>query len=224
MQTFRLAFYLICFIAALNAQGQIVIQGMVVDSVTLDPLPETTVNLKHSKKGTITDAQGFFTIISANFDTLVFSRIGYQVQVYPFLNSETDVMFLLREEVKVLKEVVVDFYSEDKVVHSAPRQVRTLSAGEAVTSPFTYFSKTEKEKRMLVRLQEQQQKVQVFLDLIIQPQFKAEVMDKFAINEETYYDILVLFNTQNRDAHYLKDESEITKRVMHFFAIQVPKN
>jgi hypothetical protein len=70
---------------------------------------------------------------------------------------------------------------------------------------------------MLVRLQEEQQKIQVFLDLITSQQFKAEMMDLFSISEETYYDVLVEFNTANRDVHYLKDESVIQKRINDFF-------
>jgi hypothetical protein len=213
---------LICIFTCLaqmtfQAHAQIVIHAMVVDSVTLDPLPGTSIKLKRSKQGTATDANGFFTMISPTYDTLILSRIGYQTQKYPLLSSEQDVMILLREEVSMLKEVVVNFYSEEKVMHSAPRHVRTLTVGDAFQSPFTYFSKTEKEKRMLVRLQAEQQKVQVFLDLVTRPQFKAEIMETFSITEESYYDLLAKFNIENKAAQYLQVESEIKKHITAFF-------
>jgi hypothetical protein len=116
-----------------------------------------------------------------------------------------------------LREVVVDVYEDEKVIHSTPGQVKTLTVGDAFVSSFTYFSKTEKEKRMLVRLRKEQEKVQVFLDLITRPLFRAEITAMFSIDDDYYYDILVMFNAQNSDAHYLKDQAEIRKRIISFF-------
>lgn len=212
---------LTCIIAILfcatESRAQFIISGMVVDSVTLNPLSGVAVKLKTLPGGVITNDQGFFSIILPTYDTLLFSRMGYQTHVYPVSGSERDIMFLLREDVKLLKEVVVDFYREEKIFHAPPRQVRTLTVGDAITSPFTYFSKTEKEKRMLVRLQAEQQKVQVYLDLVTRPQFKAEIIEMFSIAEQVYYTILAKFNTENRAAQFLKDELEIKKSVTDFF-------
>jgi hypothetical protein len=208
----------------IHAKGQIAISGMVVDSVTMDALPATTIRLKKAKTGTTTNDQGFFSILSPAYDTLIISRIGYETLAFPFFSTEKDILILIREQATTLKEVVVNVYGEQKVLHSAPRQVRTMNAGEAFSSPFTYFSKTEKEKRMLARLQVEQQKVQVFLDLITRPQFKAEITDQFSISEEDYYDMLIKFNTENKAVHYLKDPEEIKKRIIAFFGTGLAKS
>jgi hypothetical protein len=69
----------------------------------------------------------------------------------------------------------------------------------------------------------EQQKVQVFLDLITRPQFKAEITDQFSISEEDYYDMLIKFNTENKAVHYLKDPEEIKKRIIAFFETELAK-
>lgn len=221
MNIIRLIFFVAMFCCVTEIRAQFTISGMVVDSVTLDPLSGVAVKFKILPGGVVTNDQGFFTIILPSYDTLLFSRIGYQDHVYPVSGSERDIMFLLREDVKVLKEVVVDFYREEKIIHAAPRQIRTLTVGDALISPFTYFSKTEKEKRMLVRLQAEQQKIQVYLDLVTRPRFKADLMETFSISENIYYELLVKFNTENRDTHYLQNESEIKKNITDFFQHQL---
>jgi hypothetical protein len=203
---------------AFHANAQMVITGMVVDSVSLEPLPGTTIRLKNANTGVTSGEAGFFTIVSRSYDTLVFSRIGYKQVQYPILGSEKDILILLREETRTLKEVVVNVYSEEKPEHSAPREVKKLSMIEGIQSPFTYFSKDEKEKRMLVRFQTEQQKVQTYVDLITRPQFRHEVMEAFSISEDEYYNILIHFNTENQSAHYLTDELEIKKAVHDFFS------
>ena len=195
-----------------------VITGMVVDSVSLEPLPGTAIRLKKANTGVISGEEGFFTIVSRNYDTLVFSRIGYKPVAYAILGSEKDILILLREETRTLKEVVVNVYPDEKPEHSTPREVKKLSVIEGIQSPFTYFSKEEKEKRMLVRFQTEQQKVQTYVDLITRPQFRHEIMETFSISEDEYYSILIRFNTENQAAHYLTDEAEIKKAVHNFFS------
>lgn len=205
-----------------KTNAQTVISGIIADSVSLEPLQGTAVKLKRSGKGTVTDEKGAFTIIAASYDTLLITRVGYQPYEYPFFESERDILILIREEVRNLQEVVVNVYADEKPVHSTPRQVKALSLAEAFSSPFTYLSKSEKEKRMLVRYQQEQQKVQTFLDVITSAEFKNNIITTFSISEDQYYDILIAFNTEKRSVHYLTDELDIKQQIEDYFRKKVP--
>lgn len=196
---------------------EITISGLVADSVSLHPLAGTSVKLKSSGKGLLTGENGEFKITAPTYDTLVITRTGYRTLEYPMIISESDVMILLREQVRVLKEVVVNFYEYDKIEHTKPREVKTLSVGEGIFSPFTYFSRAEKEKRILMRYLNEQNRVQVYVDLITHPRFRIEMMEQFGISEDQYYDLLEAFNISHQDVQYLKDEEEIRKRIVAFY-------
>ncbi len=56
--------------------------GLVVTGDSLKPVPYTTVWVKHTKRGTISDFQGFFSISLRERDTLRFSSVGYKDVIY----------------------------------------------------------------------------------------------------------------------------------------------
>lgn len=67
-----------CEIEMLSAQENKLIQisGIVVTVDSLEPVPYTTVIIKNSYRGTISDFYGFFSLVARNGDTLVFSSVG----------------------------------------------------------------------------------------------------------------------------------------------------
>jgi hypothetical protein len=221
MKFFRVVIFLAAALISEKLLAQITISGIVVDSVSMEPLTGSNVKLKHANRGVITDERGMFIIFSESYDTLIISRIGYRSYVYPFFGTDKDALFMLRQEVKQLKEVVVNFYSEEKPTHSPQRVVKKMTVGDAINSPFTYFSKAEKEKRILVRWQTEYSKIQAYVDLVTSEKFKIETMEKYNLDENRYYDLLSKFNEQNRSAQYLKDDLEITKKIHFFFEQQL---
>lgn len=94
--------------------SDIVIKGKVVDNNGGDPLPGVNVIVKGSYAGTITDVDGNYTITVNNKDVvLVFSFIGYtsrELQV----GSKTIINVTLSDDVKILDEVVVVGYGQQK--------------------------------------------------------------------------------------------------------------
>jgi hypothetical protein len=52
--------------------------GITVESDSLSPLPFTNIVTRGSYRGTFSDFSGFFSIVAATGDTLVFSSLGYQ--------------------------------------------------------------------------------------------------------------------------------------------------
>src|SRR5258706_6166761 len=106
----RLKFFLvtlflgsICF----SASAQKTLKGIVVDSITLNAIPNVSVKLKGTLYGTITNVNGVFTIKVKETDTLVFSSVGYDRVVLPVYFGD-DVMFvLLTQQVIILREVTI---------------------------------------------------------------------------------------------------------------------
>ncbi len=93
------------------AQG--VITGTVVAGSDNAPLPGVTVALKGQSIGTVTDAEGKFSITASPSDVLVFSFIGMDTQEIT-VGGATTFNVVLRESMESLQEVVVVGYGEQK--------------------------------------------------------------------------------------------------------------
>ncbi len=101
------------FVLALVATGQMAvaqqrtITGRVVSSEDQSPLPGVNILVKGTTNGTITDADGKYTLNVANAsDVLVFSYVGYATQETALNNRESiDVTLML--DARQLTEVVV---------------------------------------------------------------------------------------------------------------------
>lgn len=71
-------------VSVLRAEGQsrprrvIQLSGLVVTGDSLAPVPYTTVWVKNTRRGTITDFYGFFSIAVYERDTLRFSSVGFK--------------------------------------------------------------------------------------------------------------------------------------------------
>jgi hypothetical protein len=57
------------------------ITGVVTESDTLKGIPFATVRVKGTNRGTVADFYGFFSIVSREADTLVFSSVGYEPRI-----------------------------------------------------------------------------------------------------------------------------------------------
>jgi hypothetical protein len=205
------------------AQGQKLIQGMVVDSLTLNNLPAVNVKIKNTNRGTSTNPNGIFTILATDKDTLVFSYIGYSKAMVP-VNYEDEIMFVrLTEESMMLKEVVIrdqGFHIVQKYPKSPtltttkPLKARS-TVGVGVN--FAYFSKIEKEKRKLVKVMAVNDKVKMYLTIVTDPDFRSDVMERYNITEERFYDILALYNEKNQEIMYSSNRGLIMNSLLSFF-------
>lgn len=86
-----------------------VITGTVVAAADNAPLPGVTVAVKGVSRGTLTDAEGKFSIQATSSDVLVFSFIGMESQEVP-VGTSTTITVHLTESVQSLQEVVVVGY------------------------------------------------------------------------------------------------------------------
>ena len=109
--------WLVLLVIALTSQGlfaQTKITGTVKDAKGVS-LPGTTVTQLNSNNGTLTDAQGNYTITlkAGGAQTLVFTFIGFLQQTVPYTgNPVIDVV--LKEDLIMLNEVVVVGYTTQK--------------------------------------------------------------------------------------------------------------
>jgi len=99
---------------ALNAQSSTTISGKVVDDATGETLPGVNIRVKDKVVGTITNAQGDFsiTINQAPPVTLIFSFVGYQAQ-----ELEVNQASLAGVEIRMVEQVIFG----QEVVVSASR-------------------------------------------------------------------------------------------------------
>lgn len=88
----------------------ITITGAVTDSQK-QPLPGVTVYDKQSKKGTVTNASGQYSITVEEGSTLVFSFIGYEAQEIP-VRGRSVINLVLKESSSQLNEVVAIGYQK----------------------------------------------------------------------------------------------------------------
>ena len=65
-----------------NDKTLIQLSGVIVSSDSLENLPFTTVFHKSSKRGTVSDYYGYFSIVVMPGDTLLFKNYGYKTSSY----------------------------------------------------------------------------------------------------------------------------------------------
>lgn len=89
--------------------GQVEISGVVLDSITQEPIPFAKVRLKSEKAVSVTDILGTFTIQTPfDRDTLMVNFIGYQQAQIPFSEeTEQPLSIYLSESIANLEEVVI---------------------------------------------------------------------------------------------------------------------
>jgi len=173
--------------------------------------------------GTVAGPGGVFKISAPVFDTLVFSCIGYGTFSYPVLLSEEDILIRLQESVIILPEVTTVGTRLQETKYEERRAIKTPNSTlfEGLGSPFTYFSKTEKEKRKVIKVRRENTKIRTYVEVVNDPDLKKDLMNEFAIDEATYYKLLSRFNQENRIAQYLEDEEQIRETLSTYFAEQL---
>lgn len=190
-----------------------------VDSLTLKALPGVNVRIKHSSRGAITNSTGVFTLATSPIDTLVLSLVGYHTLELPLLFEEEDILLRMGERVNYLKEVTIQgsrLYDKE-IVRTEHRQYHKMSTPEAFSSPWTYFSRGEREKRKVVRLINENDRIRTYIQVINDAEIRESIMDKHELTEVEYYNTLAKFNEQSSDVLYSTDPYVIESSLKSFF-------
>lgn len=128
---FLLVFVLVT--AGANAQVKKTITGTVYDSLNKG-LPDVSVHVKNSKTGTVTDAQGNFTIAAGANDVLEFSSIGYESQEVQ-VGNKTTISVTLNNASNSLNEVVVTGFGSRTNTRKLSYATQEIKATELQTAP-----------------------------------------------------------------------------------------
>lgn len=127
----RLCFLLLLGIAT-AAQAQ---QPVVTGKVTADgeAIPGVTIRVKNKAAGTLTDAEGKFSIAAAIGDTLIFNHIAYSVLSIPVKNG-APLKISLEALSKSVNEVVVVGYGTQKKA-TLTGSISVVKGADIVQSP-----------------------------------------------------------------------------------------
>ncbi len=120
----QLVFAMLLGTTVLLAQDRSV-TGTVTDENS-DPVPGATIQIKGTSSGTITDANGNFTVSASEADVLVISFIGYETQELT-VGNRTTINVSLVTDVTQLQEVVVTGY--------ATQQKKDLTGSVGIVRP-----------------------------------------------------------------------------------------
>ncbi len=94
-------------------QAEEKVSGVVLDINTQNPLPGVSVILKGERRGTLTNAEGAFSIEAKNGDTLLFSFIGYEKKEIEIEGGSAGKVYL-RQSTSQLDQLVVIGYGSEK--------------------------------------------------------------------------------------------------------------
>lgn len=87
------------------------ISGVVIDGDSLNPIPFTSITIKNTTRGTVSDNSGYFSIYAYELDTLLFSNVGYQSSIFvipPNLPQESyGLVQMMKLDTLMLDEVVI---------------------------------------------------------------------------------------------------------------------
>lgn len=144
-------FFIILFIsgavAAAHPAADYHLSGIVRDSLTLEPLPYTSVNVSGKASGTLTDGKGIFELtVPDTCSSLSISSLGYNRKIVKIKKGRINLYdIMLSPEATELKEVVIHRSKYSKKNNPAVEFVRRLRDNAGKTDPrrneFYNFSK-----------------------------------------------------------------------------------
>ena len=128
-------------------------------------------------------------------------------------------MIRLSERIKILKEITIKgtrLYDRE-IVRTPSTQPRAMSTAEAFSSPWTYFSRGEREKRKAVRLINENDRIKTYIQVINDVEIRESIMEAHELTEIEYYNTLARFNQQSGDVLYSTDPFLIENSLRSFF-------
>jgi len=224
-------FLLFILLFSAKSYSQKLISGIVVDSTSLSTLHGVNVKIKGTNRGTSTNESGIFTIVTTEVDTLIFSFVGYSKSTMPGSSQEETLFVRMREVATLLKAITINdskFHLNQKHVESpALKASKPIKAGDASmpisgiglggSVNFSYFSKLEKEKRKLQMIMAENQKLRPYLEIVNDPGLKAEIMERYNLNEVRFYEMLSSYNERCKEAMYSANAGVILNSLLLHF-------
>jgi hypothetical protein len=205
---------------AVPALSQKTTRGIVVDSLSMRALQGVHVRLRSSERGTVTDKQGIFRITTRPADTLVLTLVGYNTLEIPLFFEEEDILIRLGERIRILPEITIKgnrLYASE-IVRAPRTQPHAMSVSDAFSSPWEYFSKGQREKRKVVKLINENNRIRTYIEVVNDQELREDIIAEHGITETDFYNGLASFNQQSSGTVlYSTDPYEIMASLKEFF-------
>lgn len=209
----------VLLVLSLDVFSQKTTRVIVIDSLSFEALPAVFVRVKNTNTSFLVEPTGIFTLKTKTTDTLLISHIGYYETIVPLIFEEDAILVRLQPKITLLDEVVITsrrlYPNELRPRVSKTPITRTVMG--SLHQPWEYFNKREKEKRKLVKLMQEHDRIKTFMEVITDPSIKEELMEDYSVEEALYYDILVKFNRQKFPVIYSNDSDKIIEALHTFF-------
>jgi hypothetical protein len=170
-------------------------------------------------KGTTTNAQGFFNVSAQPTDTLLFTRVGYTAIELPLFFEEDVLLIRLREKVNVLQEITIRStrLGATEITRAARILPRPMPEAFAMISPIDYFSKWQREKRKLLKLIEENNRIVTYLEVVNDQELRENLIEEYSLTKDQFYDLLARFNQQSSNVLYSTSADVIASSLKAFF-------
>jgi hypothetical protein len=218
MKRWEIAICIFLFLS-LPACAQRLTRGLVVDSLTLKTLSGVHVRVKGQNVYAVTSNLGAFQIRAASTDTLMLSMVGYNTAIIPLIFEEEDLMIRMGERYQLLQEVTIsgNRLFESDIVRTEHKAPHKMTSGEAFSSPWTYFSRDQKERRKVGKLINENDRIRTYIQVINDQEMREDIMFDHDLTEAQFYGTLSLFNQQSKDVLYSTNPLDIIASLKAFF-------
>jgi hypothetical protein len=195
---------LILLLISMLGYSQKLIKGFVIDSASFAPLAYVNIKIKNTSRGTSTDEKGGFTLPTAKGDSLVFSLVGYNSEEFSTIELEETIIIRMAIRVKELDAITIIGRKEKTVrpIHMVPKSNLANYGPYGAGINLAYFTKLEKEKRKLHKVQAEYQRVKNYVAVVCSPEVRERICEEYSITDDQYYQVLAKFNMTNKDARY----------------------
>lgn len=176
-----------------NALAQKAIKGIVTEPDSITPMPFVYVINSSTGQGQMSDANGKFSVIANDKDSIVFSFVGYirlKIVASKLDKGFKEAKVVMKETAYKLNQVVVsDFklkpYEKDymkRVIQNSKTNV--VSAMESpISALYMQFSKKGKEQRKLAKIFED-----IFIEEEVAKKFNPEILRNLTGDETIDFD------------------------------------
>jgi hypothetical protein len=188
-----------------NSFTQNLIKGIVVEPDSISPMPFVYVINSNTGQGQMSDANGKFSVMAGDKDSIIFSFIGYvrlKVPASKLYKGFKECTVVMIETAYKLNQVVVsDFklkpyekdYMKRVIQNSKTTTVDAMSS--PISALYMQFSQKGKEQRKLAKIFEQ-----IFIEEEVAKKFNAETLRKLT-GDET-----IDFEKFRKYCYYLSNE------------------
>lgn len=226
MKRWERSIYLIILLLLVTLQvvAQHSTRGIVVDSLSLKALPGVHVRIKGSNQVTVTSTTGAFRMPTTIADTLILTMIGYNSVELPLMFEEDDIMIRMGERFQLLKEVTItgNRLYESEIFRAERTMPHKMTTADAFSSPWEYFSKGQKERRKVVKLINENDRIKTYIQVINDQELREDIMYDHNLTETQFYSTLARYNQQSRDVLYATDPVLIVASLKSYFQIVYP--